>query len=270
MLIKKELIPKIFLTILIMLISVLVLIKTIDENAVVQNNELLKKAMSAFLVAKGLNAIVSVAQGTEVGVGFTVAVGEILDPLNDLIEKFSWIMLASTTSLAIQKITILISSWYVFKIFTILLLGILLYFIWRDKRDKLFFITLKILFIFLFLRFAIPATIYANNFIYDNFLKKEYNIEKKIDRLEKITTTLEKQSVDKAIEQKERSFLNKITDSLNVSKIVKSKMAKYKKITKDATKKIIDLIIIFLFQTMFFPLIFLFLLYKSMLSVKWD
>ena len=141
----------------------MVYLKTIDQNAITQNEQLLKKAMSAFLVAKGLNAIVSVAQSTEIGVGVTVAVGEILDPLNDLIEKFSWIMLASTASLAIQKITILISSWYVFKILTISLLIVLLFFIWQNRRNKIFFITIRVIFLLLFLSAISPATLNKSN-----------------------------------------------------------------------------------------------------------
>jgi len=267
---NQELLKKIFLTILVLVTSLMVFLKTIDQNAIVQNEQLLKRAMSAFLVAKGLNAIVSVAQSTEIGVGVTVAVGEILDPLNDLIEKFSWIMLASTASLAIQKITILISSWYVFKILTIALLAILLFFIWQNRRDKIFFITLRIIFLLLFIRFSIPVTIYTNNFIYENFLKKEYNVQKRINSLEIISKDLEKQSVSKVVEKREKGFFDKIKNSLNFTKIIKLKIAKYKKLTKEATKKIIDLIIIFLFQTMFFPLIFIFGLYKIFLTIKWE
>lgn len=62
-------------------------------------------------MARGLNAVVSVAQGTElsiepVGVGVTLAPGEILDPLNDLIEQVSTVLLIASASIGIQKIVV--------------------------------------------------------------------------------------------------------------------------------------------------------------------
>ena len=54
----------------------------------------LKNALVTFAVARTLNGVISAAQGTEValepgGVGVVLSVGEVLDPINDLIERFS-------------------------------------------------------------------------------------------------------------------------------------------------------------------------------------
>ena len=67
----------------------------------------LQRALLTAAIARGLNGVISVAQGTEiaiqpVGIGVTIAAGEILDPLNDLIERFSWLALAASASLATQ------------------------------------------------------------------------------------------------------------------------------------------------------------------------
>lgn len=67
----------------------------------------LQRALVTAAIARGLNGVISVAQGTEiaiqpVGIGITIAAGEILDPLNDLIERFSWLALAASASLATQ------------------------------------------------------------------------------------------------------------------------------------------------------------------------
>jgi hypothetical protein len=37
------------------------------------------------------------------GVGFVLALGQILDPVNDLIERFSWVVLAAGASLGAQS-----------------------------------------------------------------------------------------------------------------------------------------------------------------------
>ena len=52
----------------------------------------LKQSAASYAVARGINAVVSVLQSTEVSVGFaSISPGEALDPLNDLVERFSWI-----------------------------------------------------------------------------------------------------------------------------------------------------------------------------------
>lgn len=69
----------------------------------------LADAAAVFATARAINAGLSVLQGTEVaaspfGLGLTLAVGEVLDPANDLIERFSWVVLASVASLGVQKL----------------------------------------------------------------------------------------------------------------------------------------------------------------------
>jgi hypothetical protein len=69
----------------------------------------LKRALAAFAVARALNGVISVAQGTElavqpVGVGVTLTVGEVLDPLNDLVENFAWLALLACVSLGTQML----------------------------------------------------------------------------------------------------------------------------------------------------------------------
>jgi len=55
--------------------------------------------------ARGINAAVSVLQTTELDAAIvSMQVGQILDPVNDLIERFSGVMLVALGSLALQKI----------------------------------------------------------------------------------------------------------------------------------------------------------------------
>ena len=78
---------------------------TLDENSKKLVDDSFKQAVIVFGSAKALNGVISLAQGTEINLPFViVAVGEILDPINDLVEQFSLIMLASLVSLGIQKI----------------------------------------------------------------------------------------------------------------------------------------------------------------------
>ncbi|KXS37595.1 hypothetical protein [Modicisalibacter tunisiensis] len=71
----------------------------------------LDQAFAAFAIAKGLNATISVLQSSTVDLQvFQIAPGEALDPANDMIERFSWVMFAATGSLALQKLLLTISG----------------------------------------------------------------------------------------------------------------------------------------------------------------
>ncbi|HYC01679.1 MAG TPA: hypothetical protein VED40_00205 [Azospirillaceae bacterium] len=65
--------------------------------------ENLTRAAALFATARALNAAISVAQSAEVtagvGVQGTVSPGQALDPINDLVERFSAVMLTATVAL---------------------------------------------------------------------------------------------------------------------------------------------------------------------------
>ncbi|MCB1758216.1 MAG: hypothetical protein KDI68_00350 [Gammaproteobacteria bacterium] len=67
-----------------------------------------QRALAAFAIARGLNAVISVIQSAEVGltVGISAALspGEVLDPLNDLIERFSLVMLVASVALWLVRL----------------------------------------------------------------------------------------------------------------------------------------------------------------------
>src|SRR6056297_2387620 len=72
---------------------------------------------AAYASARGINALVSVMQGTEVhAVMLTVAAGEVLDPINDLIERISTLFLFALGSLALQKILLLLVAERLFNV----------------------------------------------------------------------------------------------------------------------------------------------------------
>ncbi|MDK2090377.1 hypothetical protein PT511_02705, partial [Aliarcobacter butzleri] len=132
---------------------------TIDESAKKMVDESFKQAVIVFGSAKALNGVISLAQGTEINLPFVVvAIGQILDPINDLVEQFSLIMLASLVSLGIQKILLNFVTNEIFNY--ILFTFIIIFNIWLFKRftndDKLRTLFFKITFIFIFLRFSIP------------------------------------------------------------------------------------------------------------------
>ena len=97
--------------------AVLALSGLADQTSGDYADAALKRALVTFAVARGLNGVISVAQGTEVavepgGVGVNFTVGQILDPINDLVEQFSSVMLVAASSLGLQKILLSMTAWW--------------------------------------------------------------------------------------------------------------------------------------------------------------
>lgn len=257
--------------ILILILSLIIILIAFSFTLDVKGQELINKSFTESVIvfgsAKALNAVISLAQGTELDLPFlTVAIGEVLDPINDLVEQFSLVMLASMVSLGIQKIMMnfVTTDFYnIILLFCIIIVNIWLFF--RFKKDeKMRSVFFKITVILIFLRFAVPLMGIVNEFAYNSFVKQEYNIQE----LNKNITQV-KENVDKVtqstIEKKENStILNKITNITEKfdAQYYDKKIEEYKKAVDNASEYIVELIIAFVFQTILLPLLFLFLLYN--------
>jgi len=157
-------------------------INKIDKSAKAYLDKTMKKALFTFAIVRGINAIISVIQDSNVavspaGVGITIAVGEILDPVNDLIERFSWIMLASTTSLGIQRILMNIGSWLGFRVLLSLSMLSILTGVWVPQlfKSDMKSVGYKLIFTSIAIRFCIPVVAIATDKIDVLFLNEKYN-----------------------------------------------------------------------------------------------
>lgn len=235
----------------IMMLSIFLLFTSVD----LQSRDLIDKSFDQALVvfgsAKALNAVISLAQGTELGVGITVSIGEVLDPINDLVEQFSWIMLASLTSLGIQKIAM---NFITSTFFNIVFIGSIITSVFFllfsfQESQKIRNVSLGLAVGVIFLRFAIPLMSILNTTVYDNFVKKDYNIE----HLQNNISTIEK-NIEDVRSESSNSLIGKFFDH---SKYID----KYTALAKQASDNIISLVIAFIFQTVLFPILFLLFLY---------
>jgi hypothetical protein len=93
----------------------------VDNLAAYVNGESIKDAAIIYGVARSINGVISLIQSAEIGPFYaSVRPGELLDPMNDLIERFSSVMAWSLSSLVLQKVLLSVFSSYSFKvIFTI-------------------------------------------------------------------------------------------------------------------------------------------------------
>ena len=237
----------------------------------------LTRSLSAFAIARGLNAVVSAAQGTELsiepmGVGLTLTPGQVLDPVNDLVERFSWVMLASSASLGMQKIFLSISAWpaigwMIWLVFLCTVASVWLSVCPRTVTRGL----VKASIIVFFVRFSVPAVFVLNEMTYREFLAAEYqqstrSIEQANSELKELT------SEDAASDANESSasWLDDLSAKLNVKAAVQAeiaaireKMQKFEQIATEMTAYLLQLIVVFLLQTIVFPLLFLYLLYRA-------
>ncbi len=257
-----------FLTALLATLLVAGLSQQLDHRAAKPVDEAFERALITFAVVRGINAVVSVVQGTELaiepaGVGVILTPGEIFDPVNDLIERFSWIMLAASTSLGAQKILISIGIASVTQALLCLSVAILLAAIWKPGwlrggwRD----IALRVAMLMLFVRFAVPAMVLINAIVYDAFLADQYEtsysvLENTRDEVE----ALHAREKDNVVIDENAGVLERLNhwyDQTSQRFDVDARIDQYKEQFARASENIIHLIVVFMLQTVVFPLLFL-------------
>ena len=119
----------------------------------------LKRALITFAAARTANAIISAVQETTIaiqpfGVGVTLSPAQALDPINDLVEQFSALMLAASVSFAIQRVLIEIGG---YEWISVLLTAAVLGWAWMGWRDVVIPSWLsRIVLVLLLVRFAVP------------------------------------------------------------------------------------------------------------------
>jgi hypothetical protein len=136
----------------------------------------LKKALIVFAALRGLNGLVSVAQGTEIQGGVvlaqvSVAVGQVLDPINDLLEQASTVMMWATVSLGIQKAILVLSGhWFISALISAVAVG------WAAAHyfgKSLPWLTRLMLLMFI-VRFLFPVMAIGSYAVFDTFLSREF------------------------------------------------------------------------------------------------
>ena len=263
---------KLFLSILFIIAIIFNLTQTFDTTSKEHIDKAFNRALIAFGISKTLNGVISVAQGTEVaiqpaGIGVNLTPGQILDPVNDLVERFSWVMLASTTSLGIQKIFLSMSNWPAFSytLVTVLVAALMFVFVKQRNLFQLRIFVLRIALFLVVLRFAVPFSGLANEAVYLTFLEKEYTsstqeLESTADKISQINNDEKLTQPDikkKSVWESAKEFYNSTSEMLDISKKIES----YKLAAAETTNNVINLIVVFVFQTVIIPLIFIFIVY---------
>ena len=174
-------INKWLLSLLLLLAAVLSVTPFMDQRAAKDYEQLFQRAFVTFALARTINGVISVVQGTEValqpaGVGVTLTPGEILDPVNDLVERFSWIMMGATISLGVQNVLLDVSAWWIIQGLVAALAAWLLIRLWYPGRSSQFnrILFRRVFPLLLFIRFAVPVMLISNDLLYQEFLEQRF------------------------------------------------------------------------------------------------
>lgn len=136
----------------------------------------LKRSLVSFASARALNGVISVLQGTQfvaepLGFGVVLTLGEILDPINDMVEAFSSVMLTASVAFGIQKLLLTIGSNTMVSTFiTGVAVVWAVLFWWGSAPNWLS----RLLAVLLFVRFVMPVTMIGSGYVFDQFSKHEY------------------------------------------------------------------------------------------------
>ncbi len=245
--------------------AALAMIPSTDDVGSEYVDSAFKRALVSYALARGLNGVISVAQGTEVaiqpaGVGVNFAPGEILDPVNDLVERFSWIMLLASSSLGVQKVLLSMSAWQGLllgvMIAAVLLIAAHLFF----KNERLRSGLSRLFVLLLILRFMMPGIAIANHWVYTTFLKQDYiqassELETAKSEISAINEEIvaERQSTPEGLIDKAKNFYAQVRASVDID----YRLEQYTTAAQRISENSIRLIVVFLMQTLVFPLLFL-------------
>lgn len=301
----KARIEKIMLFAILGVIVALSWMKPLDVTAEKQVDDGFKRAVSCFAVARVLNGIISVAQGTEIsfslGVGATLTPGQILDPVNDLVEQFSEMMLIASVAFGIMKILIIIGKFWLFSAILSVIAFAWAAFKVTGRLPPL--LLTKVLLVLVVVRFSVPLVTLGNELVYKQFLADGYNesqlaIENSKSKLTPmtlpavtptvvtpppattppptVTTPSPTTQSSGLMDRIKGAFVSVSQTVVSIPQVIKDQIKQYdpkpyianlEKQASQLVDSIIKLIVVFVLQTVVMPLIFMWVLYRSCLAL---
>ena len=259
----------------------------------------IKQALAAYTVARGLNALVSFLQTISVvGLG----IGQFLEPINNLVERFSSVMEIAIASLYLQKILISITTSLICKFALLISGGLLILSLY--VRTGLNSILISRVFISLvFIRFSIPIVVIFNGMVSAAFISDTLaaevaaikTVEEKTDvpefRADQKNADAQPPAVTlpdgvpnpdgavlppaQAASAPTAGFFDKIFRKMkNAPQVMKDKLPNWgpKALKENLDKvvpKILNAMALFLLQSLFLPILFLYGT-KYALTAFWD
>lgn len=228
----------------------------------------LKRALVTFAVSRALNGAISVAQGTELaiepaGVGVVLTLGQVLDPINDLVERFSAVMLVAASSLGLQKLLLGITSAWAFNLALLVAALAVVVTAWLPSAGAQRWSqgARRALLGMVFVRFAVPLLVIGSTLVFDTYLEAEQQAA--VGALEGVQTQIEEineqpapmPDPDASLTDRLGALLDRSLDTIDIGDRLERLQTK----VADTSEHIINLIVIFVLQTVLLPIAFIWL-----------
>jgi len=246
----RKLLGSLFIAALVLISSIKLLDDYVDDYTTASITD----AAITYATARGLNAVVSMIQSSsiEAGVGFvsgSVTIGELLDPINDMLERFSSVMTVVLASLAGQKVLLLIASHKLF-IYLLAFVGIAAILALNFGKAGIQNLFFRAFLVLAFIRFCLAIAVALNSGVDLLFLEQQTR-----DNTEQIkafqSNLLEINSAEKMDAESLRESSIDFWKNLDLEEL-------NRKVTV-GIEKFINLVAIYLLKTILFPLAFFYL-----------
>lgn len=217
-------------------------------------NALTKSAIT-YGAVRGVHAVIAIFKGTQVHPPFvTLAIGEALDPVQDLIERFSDVLLLAIASLGAQLFLMQIGQWVGVQVFVAAGCALLFAGLWVKPAQKTLYAWGARAVVFgLAVRLMIPLIACFASASSEALLSERYNeanaqMELGQDAL-----------AQNVLPEQQSGFWDKIKGWTNTDALAKH-IEQFKRQAENLAKSMITLFTLFVFETIVFPLFSLWIL----------
>jgi hypothetical protein len=234
-----------------------------DASASAHAEAGLKRALATFAAARALNAAISVAKGTELsvapaGLGVTLTPGQVLDPVDDLVEQFSSLMLLASVAFGVEIALIRMGAhWLV----AAALSAIALAWAWRAWRGRPRLAWLdRLVVAALLVRFAVPLVVLGSEAGFRLFLAGDYAAGQAA--IESSGREIDARAAPPAAPKGEEGIADRLKGWWSRAPDVGQKIDELKAVAGRAVEHVVRLIVVFLLQTLVVPLLLLWALVR--------
>lgn len=230
----------------------------------------LQRALLSFATARTLNGLISVAQGTSLslqpmGVGVTLTVGELLDPINDLVEQFASLMLMASVAFGVQKLLLALGGHAAVSVAVSAVALLAAALAWRGRCPAWLG---RLMVLLLLLRFALPLTLLGSEALFGALLASDYRSQQQA--IEGTTHELRAQlpaagAGDKPAEAASAGWLERLRQGASAGvQQLRVDVEAMRQRVEALPERIVRLIVVFLAQTLVLPLLLLWLLQRAL------
>lgn len=224
----------------------------------------LKRALATFAAARALNAAISVAKGTELsvapaGLGVTLTPGQVLDPVDDLVEQFSSLMLMASVAFGVEIALIRMGAHW---IVAALLTAVAAAWAWRAWRGQPRLAWLdRLVVAALLVRFAVPLVVLGSEAGFRLFLEGDYAAGQAA--IESSGREIDARAAPSAVPKGEESIADRLKGWWSRAPDVGQRIDELKAVAGRAIEHVVRLIVVFLLQTLVVPLLLLWALVRA-------